>query len=296
MRSKIWRVLAGVAGLAAAAIVFALLTAHPAADRAWFRADDPPVLVIAHQGGNQVRPDNTLAAFQYAAELGADVLEMDIHSTADGVLVVIHDDSVDRTTDGTGKVSEMTLDEIKALDAAYRWSPPEAPERFPYRGQGITIPTLEEVFQAFPEMRMTIEIKQADPPIGAAFCDLMRTYGMLDKVLVASFNSEAMKEFRAVCPEAATSAPQDEVLTFYVLYRLGLGQAYTPAGQAFQVPEERFGLRVLTPRFVRAAHGRNLEVQAWTINAPEDMQRMIALGVDGIITDRPDLLLELLGR
>lgn len=288
--------------IAVLAISLALILARPAETRAFARPDDPDVLVIAHQGGNHLWPDDTLFAFQNAVNLGADVLEMDTHMSADGVLVVIHDETVDRTTDGTGLIKEMTLAEIQALDAGYRWQSPsediraQYSEDYPYRAQGIYISTLEEIFERFPETRMNIEIKQSEPPIGETLCGMIRAYGREDDVLIASFSHEAMLDFRAQCPEIATSSTQDEMIVFYVTYRLFLGQSYSPAFQAVQVPRERFGLTIMTPRFVRAAHGRGVEVHTWTINERESMQELIDMGVDGIITDRPDRLLDLLGR
>lgn len=268
--------------------------AHPAPEHPFF-ADAPRPLVIAHQGGDGLRPGNTLAAFEHAASLGVDVLEMDIHATADGVLVVNHDATVDRTTDGHGAIREMTLAEVQALDAAYRWSP-DGGQTFPYRGQGIRIPTLEEVFRAFPGYRMNIEIKPDDPAVAEALCALIHAHGMTERVLVASFHPRAMGAFRRACPEVATSLHPDEIKVLYGLALTRLTAVYTPQGVAVQVPERWSNLPVLIPRFVQAAHRRGLQVHGWTINEPEDMERLLALGVDGIITDYPDRLLRLLGR
>jgi glycerophosphoryl diester phosphodiesterase len=220
---------------------------------------------------------------------------MDLHITRDGVLVINHDETVDRTTNGSGNIEEMTLAEIKALDAGYSWSNDEG-QTFPYRGMGITIPTLEEIFQAFPQHRMTIEIKKTVSSMAVPFCELIRAYGMQDKILVASFHDERMQEFRQVCPEVATSSARQETTVFVLLSKAFLGGFYSPAFYSLQVPEESSGITVMTAQFVRAAHQRNLRVEPWTIDDPEQMQRYIDWGVDGIITDRPDLMLEILGR
>lgn len=252
-------------------------------------------LVIAHQGGEGLRPSNTLAAFENAVALGVDMLEMDIHASADSVLVVIHDDSVDRTTNGSGRIKDMPLAAIKLLDAGDYWTA-DGGLTYPYRGQGITIPTLEEVLQAFPGMPMNIEIKQADPPIGTLFCDLLRRYNKTDRTLVASFSQSAMDDFRAVCPGVVTSATEAEVRTMFY-YHLALGTIFyrPPAGvSAVQVPEEGGGFHILTNRFVAGAHSKGLEAHAWTINEPEAMQRVLDRGVDGVITDYPDRLIGLL--
>jgi len=271
-----------------------MLLAKPAPDHPYY-ADRPAVMVIAHQGGNHLWPDNTLFAFQNAVALGVDVLEMDLHITSDNVLVIIHDETVDRTTDGSGEVEEMTLAEIKALDAAYRWTRDEGATT-PYRGQDISIPTLEEIFQVFPGQRMVIEIKKTERSMAAPFCALIRQYNMQERVLVASFHDERMAEFRAECPEVATSAARQETTVFVLLTKAWLGGLVSPEFHSLQVPRASSGITVMTPGFVRAAHARNLKVETWTINDPEEMKLYLEWGVDGIITDRPDLLLEILGR
>jgi glycerophosphoryl diester phosphodiesterase len=295
MRSKWLRfLLALVAVLAAIYALFALL-AQPGPGHSFFTQFQQRPQVMAHRGGKGLWPENTLYAFEQAVVMGVDVLEMDVHSTADGVLVVMHDDTVDRTTDGTGPLLSFTLDELKALDAGYNWSPDDG-GTFPYRGQSITVPTVEEVFAAFPTTPLNIEIKQAEPSITKPFCQLIRDYGMVDKVLVASFHQETMNEFRLECPEVATAAGEREVTVLFVLSKIYLDATYSPASQAVQVPEYRSGLHVLTTRFIDAAHDRNLQVHAWTIDDVDDMQRLIDLGVDGIITDYPDRLMDLIGR
>ncbi|MFN2225086.1 MAG: glycerophosphodiester phosphodiesterase [Anaerolineae bacterium] len=295
MRSRLLRVVVIVVVLLVGAYSVAALLARPAAEHPFFAQFEQRPLVMAHQGGDGLWPSNTMYAFERAVALGVDVLEMDVHSTADDVLVVIHDGTVDRTTDGSGAVHDLTLAELQSLDAGYRWTPDEG-QTWPYRGQGIRIPALEEVFTAFPGMPMNIEIKQAEPTIAALLCRLIRDYDMADQVLVVSFHEEATKEFRDICPEVVTGTTQNEVIVLFALSRLFLEGAYGPAAGAMQVPEYRSGLHVLAPRLVDAAHRRGLEVHAWTINDEADMRRLIDLGVDGIITDYPDRLLEVLGR
>lgn len=271
------------------------LTSNPAPDHPYYAENLNFPLVIAHQGGDGVWPGETMLAYQNAVDLGVDVLEMDIHITKDGELILMHDETVDRTTDGTGEIESMTLTDLKKLDAAYDWSPDEG-KTFPYRGQGIQVATLEEIFQAFPEMRMTIEIKKTNSSMAKPFCDLIREYNMQDKVLVASFHDERLKEFRAECPEVATSSAKNETTVFVLLTKAFLGGFYSPIFYSLQVPEESGGITVMTPAFVRAAHARNLAVEPWTINDEETMRKFIEWGVDGIITDRPDILMEVLGR
>jgi len=253
-------------------------------------------LVIAHRGGAGLWPENTLYAFQRAAAMGVDVLETDMHSTADGALVLIHDPTVDRTTNGSGRVNHLPLSRLKALDAGYYWSE-DGGRSFPFRGQGITVPTVEEVFSAFPEIRVNIEIKQTRPSVAERFCRLILTFGMADRVMVASFNSSILREFRRLCPAVATSAGKSEVRLFYALSLFSPRAAFLPAGcYALQVPVFRKGLRVITKRLLSAARLRNLQVHAWTVNSGPQMARLLRLGVDGIVTDYPDRLLAILDR
>lgn len=275
------------------AVIGLLIRARPAATQPFYAEDD--FLVIAHQGGDGLRPGNTMPAFGHAAELGVDVLEMDLHATADGVLVIMHDETVDRTTDGTGLIREMSLADLRALDAGYDWSVDEG-ATFPYRGQGVVVPTLEEILTTFPEYRLNIEIKQREPSIAASFCQMLRDYGATERVLVASFHPESIDEFREACPEVATSAVEDEIRQFYTMNLVFLSRFYAPQATAFQVPEYSGDTHVVTPRFVRGAGGRNVQVHVWTVNETADMERLIDLGVDGIITDRPDRLLEVRNR
>jgi len=276
--------------------LIALITARPAPSYAWFapRAGDHKPLVLAHQGGEGQWPSNTLLAFQSAAQAGADVLDTDMHLTKDGTPILMHDQTVDRTTDGTGAIRDLTLAEIKQLDAAYDFSTDDS-QTHPYRGQGVTVPTLEELFQAFPDKRFGIEIKQTEPiETAKRFCAVIRQYQMQDQVLISSFRQENMDAFRKECPEVATSATENEVKLFYVLHLLGMTRAFTPNYSSFQVPETSGSIYLLTSQFVSAARERNLPIVPWTINKEADLQRMIDLGVDGINTDYPDRLLKLL--
>ncbi len=252
-------------------------------------------LVFAHRGGGGLFPENTLEAFEYSARMGADVLELDVHSTADGTLVVMHDGSVDRTTNGRGRVSEMTLAELKKLDAGYLFTNDNG-ATFPFRGREITIPTLREIFEKFPQMTFNVEPKQATPSITRPLCEMIRQYKMIDQTIVGSFRQTAVDEFRQFCPEVATSATPAEVSEFLAMYKTGIADSYTPPFQALQVPVNASFLNVVSKDFVEAAHRRNLQVHVWTINDADEMRRLLEMNVDGIMTDYPDRLLNLLGR
>lgn len=290
-----------VAALAAAYVVLAL-TAKPRPASAFLGRLPAGGAVLAHAGGNLLWPDNTMHAFENAVALGVDVLELDVHRSRDGTFVVIHDDTVDRTTNGSGAVAAFADAELAALDAGHNWTvdgthaePPRG-AAFHYRGAGITVPTLTEVLTGFPDTPVNIELKQDDAEAGRALCRQLRREGATERVMVASFHTAPMRAFRAECPEVATSATRREVTLFYALSLAGLSAAYAPPFDAVQVPVRQGDLTVVTPRFVAAAHGRGVAVQVWTINDRAEMDRLFAMGVDGIITDRPDRALSALGR
>ena len=266
-----------------------------APESAYYRNLDHP-LVIAHQGGDGVWPGDTMFAFENAVAIGVDVLEMDAHITQDGHIVLMHDESVERTTDGTGLIEKMTIDELRQLDAAYDWSNDDG-RTFPYRGQGIQVPTLDELFQKFPEMRYVIEIKLTQNPIDKPLCDLIRKHSMQAKVMIASFHDEAMQNFRETCPEIATSASRGEVTAFVLLGKVFLSGLVAPQYESIQPPydpEESMNIPIMTERFIREAHAKNIAVEPWTVDDPELMRQYIEWGVDGIMTDRPDLMMDVL--
>lgn len=278
-------------------VIFRVIS-KPAPEHPYYAGGLNYPLVIAHQGGDGIWPGDTLFAFEKSVETGADVLEMDAHITNDNQIVLMHDEKVDRTTNGTGLIEDLTLAELLKLDAAYQWSNDDG-KTFPYRGQGIQVPTLKELFEKFPDKRFLIEIKLTENPINKPLCDLIHEYNMEDKVIVASFHDDAMKMFRETCPDIATSASKGEVTPFILLGKVFLSGWLSPEYQSLQVPyetSESYGIPVMTERFIREAHAKNIRVKPWTVDDPELMKLYIEWGVDGIITDRPDIMMEVLGR
>jgi glycerophosphoryl diester phosphodiesterase len=277
------------------AIVYEVLNlmAKPISDHPYFNPDD--FWVIAHRGGRSPGPESTLYAFERALDMGVDVLEVDVRTTKDGELILLHDRTVDRTTNGTGPVDNFTLAKLKTLDAGYHWSPDHG-QTFPMRGKGLTIPTLTEVFKTFPNARINIEIKESRIAEISSLCRLIRTYQKTNLVMVASFDVSRLKKFREQCPEVATSMGAREAFLFYGLQWAHLENLYSPPAQALQVPEYYGDSQVVTPRFLEAAHDRNMRVHVWTVNDTQSMQQLINLGVDGIMTDYPEKLLQLLER
>lgn len=242
-------------------------------------------LIFAHRGASGEYPESTLPAFEYALREGANALELDVHMTRDSVIVVFHDNELSRTTNGEGEIEDFTLTELKKLDAGY-WFTRDG-ETYPFRGKGLKILTLEEVFRQFPGVVINIEIKRSVRDIERRLADLIKKYRRENLTIVSSFSYSSIKKFRKAAPEVATGLSKREVTVFYVLSKLGLAGLYKPGGDALQVPPEYGKLRVVTRGFVKAAHSKGLVVHVWTIDRIEKMVHFIKLGVDGIFTNYP---------
>ncbi len=246
-----------------------------------------PFLIIAHRGGAGLWPENTLYALQQAAELGADLSEIDLHMSRDGVLVVIHDETLERTTNGQGRVQDFTFAALKKFDAGYHWTQ-DGGHTFPFRGQGLTIPSLVEVFDALPEKPFNIEIKQSTPPLLAALRDVIHKYAKTQRILVSAFNPRVMKVFRRLCPRVATAAHDDEIRQLAKMSRFCLENFLNLKADRLEVPYS-----IVKTRLIHAAHKLGKRIDVWTVNETKVMQSLIDWGVDGILTDFPDRLLKL---
>ena len=299
----------GVLGRAADASPFA--PRQQSTSHAFF-ADAKKLEVIAHRGGNGQWPGETMYAMRQAVKFGADVLEMDVYLTKDvqkdgrperGELVLMHDIEVGSTTEGNRKVYEYELAEVQRLNAGHNWSP-DGDQSRPYRGRpdlkaerpnDLRVPTLREVFDEFPNMRMVVEMKRAPAGFSPAkkLCDLIREKRMQNKVLVASFWAPFMNDFRDLCPEVATSATislGDIGKAIADLRGVLAGASSSSSGShklvALQVPHQLFKSRIALSLLERIK-GHGVKLHAWTVNDLVDMNLMKTLGVDGIITDYP---------
>ncbi len=279
-------------------------SADPPRPSAW---RERRVIAYAHQGGAWEAPSSTLHAIAAAIGAGATGIELDVHATADGRLVVGHDPTVDRTTDCSGAIAELTYAELARMDNAYWWapgadvSPGLEPDRYPFRGRApadhrFGIALLEEVLEEFPGVVLNLDIKQTAPvvaPYEESLAALLRRFGRVDDVIVASFLDSATDAFSTFAPEVPTSAGTVAVAGFYQAVQAG----ETPAPMrhvALQVPA-RFGETTLVDeRFVDVAHRQGLAVHVWTIEEESEMQDLCQVGVDGIITDRPTALVGVL--
>lgn len=254
-------------------------------------------LVIAHRGGLSHAPENTLEAFRQASEIGADILEYDVFITADGELVVIHDDTVDRTTDGSGRVNDLTLEEIQALDAGYHYENDQGEHSF--RDSGVYIPSVEEVFREFGSKRQLIELKSTNDPekyeeMIQEMWRLIKEYDMHDTVLIASFDHDINLRFKEVSDgSVAIGAGEQETRRFVTLHKAFLNAVYQPEADAFQLPTEQEGFNLADWKLIRGAENRGMAVYYWTINDEKTMQELIDLGAHGIMTDNPELLIEI---
>lgn len=250
-------------------------------------------LVFAHRGGAHLRPENTFEAFDHAVAIGVDVLEIDLRVSRDGEFVVIHDSTVDRITNGSGKVEDKSVAELKSLDAGYRFTSDNG-TTFPFRGKGLTIPTLIEALERYKGRNINIEVKPTTGENAPRFCSVLRGRIDTNRIVIASASGDFLYAFREACPEFTTSATFTEVLDFLARYKLGVDSSYSPMMRFLQIPVGLRFLTVLDGGFAASARAKGLGIHVWTINNEDEMRRLIRLGVDGIVTDRPDLLINVI--
>jgi glycerophosphoryl diester phosphodiesterase len=254
------------------------------------RAPGGRPLVFAHRGGSALRPENTLAAFDNGLALGADGLELDVHLSRDGEVVVHHDAVLDRTTSERGRVAERTAAELARIDAGYSFRPLDAAagQEFPYRGCGIAIPTLACVLDRYPAVPIIIELKTAAEALVRRTVEVVRKSGAAERVSLGSFSTRAMRLARRLAPQIRTGAAREE--TRWALYRSWVSCPFgRPAYAELQVPEFSGRTRVVSRRFVALAHRAGVAVYVWTVDDEADMIRLLDWGVDGLISDRPDI-------
>jgi len=250
----------------------------------FFESNRP--LVFAHRGGSALAPENTVAAFDRGVACGADGLELDVHLSRDGVVVVHHDRMLDRTTDLAGPLAARTAGELAAADAAYRF---EAAGTFPFRGCGAGIPFLADVLARYRDQRVIIEAKVNNAEMASAIVETVRRGDAVDRVCVGSFALRVLRAVRSLEPSLATSAAREEVR--WALYRSRCRWPVARARYAgYQVPEWAGRTHVVTPRFVNDAKRAGLGVQVWTVDREDEARRLLEWGVDGLITDRPDVI------
>jgi glycerophosphoryl diester phosphodiesterase len=224
-------------------------------------------MVFAHRGGSALAPENTMAAFDRGVACGADGVELDVHLSRDGVVVVHHDRTLERTTTLRGPIADRSAAELN-------------------RAQ---VPTLADVLARHRDARVIVELKVNSAVLAAAVVDVVRQAGAVDRVCLGSFGMRVLRAARRIEPRIATSAAREEVR--WALYRSWCRWPLTSAGfDGYQIPEVAGTTRVVSPRFVEYAHRAGLGVQVWTVDDQDDARRLIAWGVDALITDRPDII------
>ena len=248
----------------------------------------PLPIVFGHRGASGEAPENTLVAFERALAQGAAILETDVHVTRDGEVVLAHDADVARTSDGAGRIGELTLAELRRLDAGHRFSP-DGGASHPYRGRGIRIPTLREVFTALPGARFNIELKANDARLIEGVVQLVSEHARAERTLLAAAEDETLARVRAELAQravhAALGASVGDVLAYV---RAALGQGAAPREpMALQIPPSFAGQPLVTPELVAFAHAHDVQVHVWTVNDEPEMKRLLDLGVDGLMSDFP---------
>jgi glycerophosphoryl diester phosphodiesterase len=253
-------------------------------------ASGPAPHTFAHRGGAGLWPENTLEAFCGAVELGCSHLETDLRVTRDGVIVLMHDARLERTTNGSGDVSSHTLAELQRLDAGYRFSPDG--KSFPWRGKGLRIPTFQDLLAAAPNVCFNVELKERGPyDLPRLLVQFIERQGIAERVIVAAERHELGRDFRRLSGgRVATSASRRECLNFWLASRARLASFLPVAYQALQIPVRAGNITILTRELVDAAHRAGLAVHVWTIDEKAEMVRLLDLGVDGLMSDYPDRL------
>jgi glycerophosphoryl diester phosphodiesterase len=251
----------------------------------------PRPRVMAHRGASGEYPENTSAAFARAVDAGAIYLELDVHCTRDGAVVVTHDENLMRIGSHDRLIAEMTAAELEAVDAGFNFSSDGV--RFPFRGSGIRVPKLSEVLRTWPQQYFVIEFKPADPAIADATLEVVRRAGIERRVLFACEHLPPIERVRSLAPQIPTNLPAPEILRFMQSLAPGAPPDVV-RGNALQVPPEHAGWKLVIPETVALTHRNGLEMHVFTINEEAEMMRLLQLGVDGIITDYPARLLNML--
>lgn len=252
---------------------------------------EPMPRVIAHRGDSRNYPENTLPAFESAVRMGIDVVETDIHLTKDGVLVIWHDPTLERNTDGRGRIEDHTLEELRRFDAGYTFTQ-DGGKTFPFRGKGVRICTLAEALEHCPEQRFNIDLKTKCPEIVDEFIKVIREHDAVDRVVGASFHLSNLKRLRRLAPDFLTSVTTAEVVPLLFRQKTHTLPKAFKRKIIFQIPMAAGPVKVVTPAFVKAMHQRGVVVMVWTINDEETMRRLFAMGVDSVMTDDPALVIK----
>ncbi len=271
----------GVIALGLSIAIIFLPGYKPAAHPFFANVPAGKVEIMAHGAGQGVAPTNTLLALQTAHKAGADVLEVDVQLTADNVLILQHDDTLDRTTDLGGTVASKTWAQIQTDDKGTTTTL----EGVTFSGADTKVARLDDVLNQFAGARWNIEIKNDAAMAARQLCASIRQTKLTQRVLVASFHDSAMAEFRRLCPDIATSMAPGEIRAFVIASHLRLARFVKTPAVAVQVPVTGGGFDLTDARFIAALKARNIKLHYWTINEPAQMDALIKKGADGLLTD-----------
>ena len=245
---------------------------------------------IAHRGASGEAPENTLPAFQLAFQkYHCDKVEMDVRLTRDGVPLVIHDATLERTTNGIGRVDQHSLRRIQSLDAGF-WFDPAGRREFPYRGKGVRISTLEEVLNQFPDSGFFLELKDRKGPVVERTLEVLSRVPNPTRLVIGSFDGRVARRLRQFSKNSyETFLTEDEIIRLFGLFRLGFKKVRAPALHA-SLPRAKYGIRLDSPGWIEFLHRQGARVYYWTVNEGSEMEELIKRGADGIVTDYPDRL------
>lgn len=251
----------------------------------------PMPRIVAHRGDSANYPENTLPAFLSGVRMGIDVIETDVHITRDGEIVIWHDPTLERNTDGEGALEIHTLKELKKLDAGYTFTK-DGGNTYPFRGKGIQLCTLSEALEACPDERFNIDLKSQEEDIVERYIDVIRKHNAENRVCTASFHLNNLRKLRRLAPDLLTSVSTLEVAPLVLKTKMHMLPAAFDRKIIFQVPVRQYGITIINKRFIDEMHKRDAVVMVWTINEEEEMERLYKLGVDTIMTDDPALLIK----
>lgn len=252
---------------------------------------DPMPRVIAHRGDSRNYPENTLPAFLSAVGMGIDVIETDVHLSKDGTLVIWHDPTLERNTDGNGTIESHTYEELLKYDAGYTFTK-DGGRSYPFRGKGVRLCTLDEALKACPDERFNVDLKSKDTAIVDEFIRVIRSNNAQDRVVCASFHYRNLSLMRKKAPDIMTSITTREVVPLVLRQKLHLLPKRFNRKVIFQIPRSQAGITIVTPSFVRDMHERGAVVMVWTINDEKSMRELFSMGIDSVMTDDPALVIK----
>jgi len=256
----------------------------------------PDPVVLAHRGDSARFPENTMPAFKSAVEMKVDLIETDVHLSADGRVIIWHDDTLERMSGDPREISQMTWEEIQLVNAGSLFTADDG-KTFPYRNKNIKPVLLKDLLLEFPLMKFNVDLKDDNIRLAEKYCEILNDLNCTDRVITASFHKNVLLHFRKLIPGALTSCTSGEVLRLILLYRTGiLSLPFRYSKKILQVPEYSGKLKILNRRFIKILHKRGFKVQVWTVNESSEMIRFLEMGIDGIFTDKPALLMEVLKK